>query len=178
MHSKWVFKHFEFQKKGHIPTLAMLWVLGLVTGIVLCGVSASNATNVFWDVLSTSPKPLGSLLVCLLPVSLVALLAVPSLAKLTYFLLPVLAVFHGFCGMCVYLAVGDGVWLLRPMLLFASSSVAVLVWQLIFRICAGRQLQKYICSTLLASCLIFIIDMFLISPFVGDLTKVLLEGFA
>lgn len=178
MHSKWVFKHFLFRKKTPVLSLSMLWVLGIVIGVVLCCCSASNATNAFWDVFISSSKPFGSLLVCLFPVVLVALLSVRSLAKLTYFLFPVIAIFYGFCGMSVYLAVGDGAWLLRPVVLFTASCIAVLSWQLIFRVCNERQFVRHISLALFASCLIFIIDMFLVSPFVDDLAKVLLEGFA
>ena len=178
MHSKWVFKHFSPRRKGFLSSLITLWILGILLGVALSIFAANDASKAFLGIVSASPTPYGLLLAYILPVGLAAAIFAELFVWVIYLVVPLMAVLHGFCGMTVYLIAGDAAWLLRPMFLLVGGCTSVLVWWLVFQACSGKHLHRCFRPVLLLSCIVFLIDLFFISPFVGDLTKVLLEGFA
>lgn len=178
MHIKWVFKHFRPQSKGYIYILAALWITGLILGIILSCVCSQNANSILYGAMLAEPSPLYLLCVCVLPVAFSAIAFASPLNWLAYIAVFLFAVSHSFCAATIYTAVGSAAWLLRPMLLFAASCTSVLMWWLLLQNNAGRHAGKKIRFAILMSCIVCIVDLFLISPLVGDFTKVLLEGFA
>jgi hypothetical protein len=75
--------------------------------------------------------------------------------------------------MSISIAFGSSAWIIRPLLLFSSGCSSVLMWWLVLRGNAGRNYKKHICFAFFTSCLVYVLDLFLVSPFVGDLIKVL-----
>lgn len=173
MHSKWVFKHFRAQSNKQCCLMAFLWGAGLLFGILLCILSPYETTDILYGVIGTKPSLLSLLLVCMLPVVLSAIAVCSPLFPIAYILVFLSAVSHGFCGTVIYLAVGDAAWLLRPIFLFSASCSSVLMWWLLFQANTGERLHKHIGFALCLSSLVYIIDLFLISPLVGDIAKVL-----
>ena len=173
MQSKWVFKHFRVRSNKQFCVLAILWGVGLLFGVWMCSHSPYVATAALYGVISTKPSMLSLLLVCILPVALSAIATCSMLFPVAYLLVFLSAVSHGFCGSAIHIAVGDAAWLLRPLLLFSGGCTSVLVWWLLLQGCVGSRLKKRICLAFCLSCVVYIIDLFLVSPFVGDLIKVL-----
>lgn len=178
MHTKWVFKHFHPVRDRQICIFAALWVIGLLSGVLLCDHSAYDFSVIFFGAVNTDPLPLGLFLICALPATLSALAFTFSLFPITCLIVFSIAVFQGFSGTLVYMSVGSAAWLLRPMLLFSASCTSVLMWWLLLQ-CKDRRLKyKHIRLAFVFSCITFLIDLFLVSPLVSGLAKVLLEGFA
>lgn len=173
MHSKWVFKHFRVRSNKRFCVLATLWGIGLLVGVLMCSHSPYVTTAVLYGVICSKPSALSLLLVCILPVALSAIATCSMLFPVTYLLFFLSAVSHGFCGSAIFIAVGDAAWLLRPLLLFSGGCTSVLVWWLLFQSNTGRNIRKHICLAICLSCLVYITDLFLISPLISDLIKVL-----
>ena len=173
MHSKWVFKHFRGLSNKRFCMLATLWGIGLLFGVWMCCHSPYVATAVLYGVFGTKPSILSLLLVSILPVTLSAIATRTMLFPVAYLLFFLSAVSHGFCGSAVFIAVGDAAWLLRPLLLFSGGCTSVLMWWLLFQSDTGRHIRKRICLALGLCCLVYIIDLLLVSPLIGDLIKVL-----
>ena len=178
MHTKWVFKHFRPQGTRLFSGLAALWTLGILAGIALSVFSADHTGEVFWGAMAVQPSPLTLVLVCLIPIAFTTTAFLPSCAWLSYLSLTIFATFYGFCGMSVFLAVGNAAWLVRPMFLFVTGCTSVLIWRLVIQMHFKKRFHECIKSVLLLISLVVIFDLFFISPFIGDLTNVLLEGFA
>lgn len=171
MHTKWVFKHFSARSGRQIRILAALWTMSLLTGIVLCCLSRFDAFSEFRFLFSDDPAPLSLFLVCVFPVVLIAIALTASLFGLVCLTVTMSGVSHGFCGIMIYIAQGSAAWLLRPMLLFSASFVSVLMWWLILQNETSGRLRKNIRLAGVLSCVVFVIDLFIVSPIVGDLVK-------
>ena len=171
MHPKWVFKHFwSRSRSGFFPT-AMLWMLSLLIGFLLCSQSPLDPVSAFQSVLSASSGPLGSLCVCVLPIVVMAIALLSPLFALSYLVVFLLGISHGYCGCMIYLAIGNASWLLRSLLLFSASCSSVLMWWLILQNETTHRLNKNIRFAGTLSCIFFVIDLLVISPIVGDLAK-------
>ena len=173
MHSKWVFNHLHPLKSKQIFVLVLLWGVGLLFGVLLCTLVQYDTVDVLYGAMCTKPSILGLFLVCVLPVILSAMAVCSPLFPIAYVLIPLSAVSHGFCGMVTYMAVGSASWITRPILLFAASGTTVLMWWLLLQNNTGNRLRKRICLAICLSCLVYVIDLFFVSPFAGDLIKVL-----
>lgn len=173
MHSKWVFKHFYPQTGKRDFLLILVWVIGLLVGVLLCALSPDDSAEVLSDVASVKPSTVSLFLVCVLPVVFSAIAVRFHVSPIAYFLIFLNTVSHGFCGMAINIAFGSSAWIVRPLLLFSSGCSSVLVLWLLLQKNIGRHLRKHICFALGISCLIYILDLLLVSPFVGDLIKVL-----
>ena len=173
MHSKWVFKHFRPRSGKRSTYLVLLWVIGLVLGVLLCSLTPCDTAAILFGALYTKPSVFGLLLICVLPVVLAAISVCTSLFGFSYLVVFLSAVSRGFCGTAIYMAVGNAAWLLRPLLLFSTGCTSVLMWWLLLHADTGRRLSKRIGFSLGLSCFVYIIELFLISPLVGDLAKVL-----
>lgn len=173
MHSKWVFKHFRPQESRYTFVLVLLWSIGLLLGILLCGLSPYDIVDVLYGTFYAKPSMFSLFLASILPV----LFAVASVHTSLYLIscpsVFLSALSHGFCGAAIYIAFGSAAWLLRPMVLFSAGCTSVLMWWLLFQRNTGRRMHKHICLALCLSCLVYIVDLFLVSPLVGDLIKVL-----
>ena len=173
MHSKWVFKHFRFSSSKRNIVLALLWGGGLLAGILLCVVAPFDPKSTLYDVMCASPSLLSLFLVCVLPVLVTTVAVSTSLFSIVYVLVLLSAITHSFSGTAIYLAVGNAAWIVRPMLLFSAGGTSVLMWWLLLQRSAQYRGFKPACLALCLSCLIYILDLFLLSPFVGDLSKVI-----
>lgn len=173
MHSKWVFKHFSPQTGKRIFSLVLIWGIGLLLGALLCNLVPYDCTDVLYSAVYTKPSPLILLLVCVLPVILSATVAYSPLFPIAFIFVFLSAVSHGFCGMAVNAVFGSSAWIVRLLLLFSSGCTSVLMWWLLLQSNTGRNVKKHIRFALVMSCLVYIFDLFLVSPFVGDLIKVL-----
>ena len=168
MHSKWVFKHFHTKSRGQLYTLAALWFLSLIAGILLC-VFCSNDSAYMLDS-ATAVAPLGLLFVCVVPVVFTAFTLAFSLFCFTCLTVCISGLSHGFCGFLIYIEQGNAAWLLRPLFLFSATGASVLIWWLILQNEAKRSHRKFLLAGTL-SCLIYIFDLLVVSPFAGDLVK-------
>ena len=171
MHSKWVFKHFSYCARSRILHLFALWLTGLLIGILLCSSGSLDHGAVLRSVVVGRPSPIGLLLVCVLPVALTVIALRSPLIAVLYPAVFLNAVSHSFCGSVIYIAQGSAAWLLRPMLLFPSCCATVLMWWLILQSESKYCNHKNTRFAFIASGIVYIVDLFVISPFIGDLSK-------
>lgn len=171
MHSKWVFKHFSCYARSRILLLFALWVTGLLVGILLCSFGSLDHGAVLRSVVVGRPSPIGLLLVCVLPVALTVIALQSPLIVVLYPAVFLNAVSHSFCGSAIYIAQGSAAWLLRPMLLFPSCCAAVLMWWLILQSESKYPNRKNTRLAFIISGIVYIVDLFVVSPLIGDLSK-------
>ena len=173
MHSKWVFKHSYPHASRRNFLLGSLWVVGLLIGVLLCALAPYDTGSILYGTVYTKPSLWGLFLVCVLPVAFSAIAVCSPLFLIAYVLVFLSAVSLGFCGTAIFVAVGSAAWIVRPMLLFSAGCTSVLMWWLLLKGNGRSRLKRPVCLALCLSCLVYIVDLFLISPFIGDLTKVL-----
>lgn len=171
MHAKWVFKHFQPWPGRRIRRLTALWIMGLLIGIILCNRGSFDAVRMLSGMSLASPAPPCLFLVCFLPVVLIAIALTSPFFQISYLAVFLSAVSHGFCGTLVYMAQGSAAWLLRPLLLFSASCTSVLMWWLLLQSMNKGRLYRNIRLAGALACFIYLIDLFLVSPFVSDLVK-------
>lgn len=171
MHSKWVFKHFRPRSGRQVGFLAALWMVGLFAGIALCSLGSFDSAALLRSAVSVAPTPLGLFLTCVLPIALIAIAFTSSLFGLAYITVFLCAASHGFCGIMIYFAQGSAAWLLRPMVLFSAGFTSVIMWWLILQSESKSRLHNNVRLAGVLSCFVYIIDLFVISPLVGDLLK-------
>jgi len=171
MHSKWVFNHFRTLPRHHMRLLVLLWLSGLLTGILLCCVCADDLCESSRAAMDASVSPFWLLFICILPIAAAIASVTTPLFVIGYPLVFVFAFFHGFSGIMISVGVTGGTWLLRPMILFSSCCTAVLMWWLLLRGKSGICLKKDIRLACIILCFVFLADLFIMSPFVGDLLK-------
>lgn len=173
MHSKWVFKHFRPKTSMRNFRLILIWGIGLILGVLLCDTAPYNCTEMLYETISVKPSLLSLFLICVLPVSLSAIAVCLPFFPIAYLLLFLCSVTHGFCGTVVNLTFGSSAWIIRPLILFSSGCTTVLVFWILFQSHTGRCIKKNICLALTLSFLVCILDLFLVSPFLGDLINIL-----
>ena len=171
MHLKWVFKHFAPRLRSRILPMVALWTFSLLAGILLCALSSSDLVGLFRAACTASPAPAGRLLVCTLPIAVMAAALLSPLFVLSYLAVFLCGISHGFCGFAIYIAQGNAAWLLRPMLLFSAGCSSVLMWWLILQCQIRPRLHRNIRLSAVLSCVVYCIDSFVISPLIGDLSK-------
>lgn len=171
MHSKWVFKHFRARTGRRLSSLVILWALSLVAGILICALSAHDLDAVFRFAFTASPALPGKVLVCILPVAVTAVALLSPIYVLIYPVVFFSGISRGFCGCMIYMAQGNAAWLLRPILLFYAGCWSVLMWWLILQDHTGRPIHKHIRLASILSCITCIVDLFVVSPLIGDLSK-------
>ena len=171
MHLQCVFKHFSHRERKGVFLYIIVWITSLLVGILLCSASVQSSVDLFRDLFCVSPTVFGRVTICVFPIVIAASCFFPPLFVLSYFALASSGVAYGFCGCMIYLAWGSAAWALRPLLLFSAGSSSALMWWLIItRTTRIRMLNKIRCISVL-SCVIFLIDLFVVSPIVGDLSK-------
>lgn len=171
MHLRWVFTHFQPRSCRPGRSLVMLWTLGLLIGILLSCLASYDFTETFRLLFATEPGPLQLFFVCVLPVASVAITLSSSLYVFSYIAVFFCAVSHGFCGSAIYVMLGSSAWLLRPILLFSAGCTSVLMWWLLLQNETQSRFYRNIRIAGILSCLILFIDLFIVSPFIGDLAK-------
>ena len=173
MHSRCLFKHFSTYKKLPIYILCLLWICGLLLGIMLASYQDHSLTDTLHSSMLTTPRLSSLFLVVAIPVSLIVVAVSTPLFALSYPLIFLIALCHGYSGILIYLIEGNCSWLIRPLILFSASCTSVLIWWLLFRNCNSRCSKRRSDIQLAAviSFVIFIINSFVISPFLDDLAK-------
>lgn len=173
MHLKCLFKHFSFYPRSRFYLLAALWGGGLLVGILLSPSRFFESATALLSALSVSPAPISLFLTIILPIAITAIAVSTPLFVLSYFSVFLIAICHGFCGITVFLTMSSSSWLLRPLILFSSSCISVLMWWLLLHNSHGanKNCAAEICLAGFLSCVIYIIDLFVISPFLSDLAK-------
>lgn len=171
MHSKWVFKHFSYCARSRILHLFALWLTGLLIGILLCSSGSLDYSAVLQNAVVGRPSPIGLLLVCVLPVTLTVIALQSPLIVVLYPAVFLNAVSHSFCGTAIYIAQGSAAWLLRPMLLLPSCCAAVLIWWLILQSKSKYPNRNNARLAFIISGIVYIVDLFIVSPLIGDLSK-------
>ena len=173
MHSKWVFKHFCPHSGKRNFLLFLIWVIGLLLGTLLCNFASFNCIEFLYEAVSVKPSIPGLLLVCTLPVALSSIAICSRVFLIAYLLVFLNAISLGFCGTIINISFGSSAWIIRPMLLLSSGCASVLMWWLLLQNNLEKHNRKHIRLALIISCLVCILDFLFISPFVGDLIKVL-----
>ena len=173
MHTKWVFKHFRPRAGEQNFFLILLWGIGLVLGVMMCAFAPYDILDIFLGVIYTKSTAFFLFLICILPVLFAGLSVRMPFRVLSYLPVFLIAVSRGFCGTAIYIAVGHAAWLLRSLLLFSATCTSVLMWWILLQADTGSPVSKQVRLSFCLSCLIYIIELFMISPLVGDLIKVL-----
>lgn len=171
MHAKWVFKHFSSYAQGRVLYLVMVWALSLMAGILLCASASIDPYDTIQTTFSEPPSLVGRFFICVLPVASITAVLQSPLFVLSYLVVFLCGVSHGFCGFATYIALGDAAWLLQPLLLFSTGCSSVLMWWLISQGGAKSRIHKCIRPAVILCCVIYCIDLFVVSPLVADLSK-------
>lgn len=171
MHSKWVFNHFSIRPKHHKRLLVSLWIVGLLSGMLLCAVGADRYSDIFLTAIVSRPAPLSLVLVSAIPVVLIIFSLITPLYAISYLTVFLFAFLHGFSGFLPAVCNIGGAWLLRPMFLFSASLTSVLMWWLLLSSRNQARLRTDILLISILLCVVFLVDLFVVSPFLGDLSK-------
>lgn len=105
---------------------------GMLLGIYLARFCGSSR-YILLSACATKPSAFLLLLVSVLPVVLLLLILRSRLLALSYPLIFLWSLSYGFSGMLVFHAIGEGAWLIRPLLLFSSNGISVILWWLSIR---------------------------------------------
>lgn len=171
MHSKCVFKHFNALLRLQNSLLAFFWIGGLLVGILL-GIrhSVPASVSVCASIINP-PSLLTGILITMIPVLLLVLILLTRCYFLSYPLLFVYALCHGFCGALLSYLWGSSVWLIRLMILFPAAGVSFLIWFLLQRYQqkSGSFRWLDIILTVLFLCCICIVNHFSFSPVLAAL---------
>ena len=171
MQSRCLFKHFSTHTKLPIYILCLLWICGLLLGIMLASYSDHSLTDTLHNALLTAPQFSSLFLVVAIPVSLTAVAVSTPLFALSYPLIFLIALSHGYSGISIYLIYGSCAWLIRPLILFSASCTSVLIWWLLICGCDSCNHKADVRLTTIIFSIIFIINLFVVSPLFDDLTK-------
>lgn len=151
--------------------LVSLWCLGLLFGI-LSSFACREDSYVILASIGKPASPFAVFLINGLPLAITAF----ALYRSIHFLLYPLFFLNAFCrAFCATLALmlGGGGWLIRFLFLFSGSCTSVLMWWLIF--ChineRGNRFFHDVYLVSFLSCGISLIEIFLISPLLRELSN-------
>lgn len=161
------FATVRMQCKESASLLSVLWSLGLVCGLFFVSLLDDFLFELFYDASINRPLLLGILVVTILPIAVSAIAVYCSAPLLIY----VLCILKAFCfsfGLCGVVAVfGYSGWLIRLLLLFSDSCMAILLFWLWYRVLSPNHKavlrDLLICSAIAA--IIGMVDYFLVSPY-------------
>lgn len=157
----------RFQRKGSIVILAFLWILGLVCGLYIVSAAGDSISSLMGAICYNRVSIVGLAAVLFLPLVITAIAAYFSAPALIYIFCSFKALCVGCCLYGVVLVFGYSAWLIRLLLFFSDSIIAVLILWLWYRYLylvrdtVWRDLT--ICAAVAGA--IGIIDYFLVSPY-------------
>lgn len=157
----------RIQCKESVILLSFLWLIGLVCGLYFASSLDYSLFEPFYVASYTRPSFSGILVVTILPIAVTAIAAYFSAPVLIY----TLCIFKAFSfsfGLCGVISVfGYSGWLIRLLLLFSDSCMAVLLLWLWCRILSLKHYTVHrdllICTAISAA--VGTVDYFLVSPY-------------
>ncbi len=157
----------RMQCKESVIILSFLWVMGLICGLYLVASSDSMLLEYFYAASGTRPSIAGILVVIFLPIAVSAIAAYFSAPVLIYGI----CFFKAFCfsfALCGVVSVfGYSGWLVRLLLLFSDSCMAVLLFWLWCKFLSLKRNTVHrdllICVAIAA--IVGTVDYFLVSPY-------------
>lgn len=160
------FKKYRFSyDKLNIHINVLLWVLGLLTGILLQNTCTQGA-NILFASVNAKTTFIASLVVTF-PTVICSVILAYSMTLFCYPLVFVVGLCRGFCGTLVFSSFGGSAWLIRVFLLFSAAVSSTLMWWLLIR---NKQANKrLILLTVLFSVALSLIDVYVVSPFLVNL---------
>lgn len=171
MHSKWVFNHFRFRSEIQKLPLIVLWCLSLSAGIFLCTQSTCDLETLFVSLFAASPSFWCKLLVTTFSIGVAAVGFLLPGTVLYYLAVFLNGISYGFCGCAIYMAQGSAAWLLRMLILFPARFSSLLMWWFILQHRTAKDVSKCIRFVGVLICIAFVVDMFVVSPLLGDITN-------
>jgi len=164
------FSRFVLVNRVALPVFLLVSLSGLLFGVFLAETQTS-LVHICFSELFVRPSAILLLLTILMPVAAFCLILRKQLQVLLYLIAFFWFVCHGFCGMLLYMTIGEGAWLLRCLLMFSSNAVSVFICWLFARHCEKVQLSfvRDVRLVSFLSVVVFILDIFLISPFLSHL---------
>lgn len=163
------------QCKESVIPLSCLWALGLVCGLYFVSASDIFLFELFHDASSSHPSFVGILVVTFLPIIISAIAAYFAVPLLIYALCFLKAFCFGF-GLCGIVSVfGYSGWLIRLLLLFSDSGMAVLLFCLWCRILSHNfnAVHRDFLIITAGAAVIGTVDYFLVSPYLAMLMNYL-----
>lgn len=163
-----LFRHSKLNIQPHVIILAVVWIAGVLAGFYFADMHPFLLE--FHSLSYGNTSLVVKLFILVLPLALSAL----SMKFLTPLLFIPLAFFDAFIlaysAYCVQFSFGGAGWLIRWLLLFSDSFIAVLLLLYWIRNIDGRYHgRKDFPLLLTVSCLVGCIDYYVISPFLATL---------
>lgn len=154
----WLFK---------VCLLILFWLLGLITGVFFAATASANSIQLLGDVIKSVPSLLGLIMAFCAPIVVCDIGIMTDCFPLCCSVVAVDSLCRGFCGFLVYIFCGSGAWMLRAILMFSSTTGAVLLWWVLLRYCVyGKSnFRNDACVSIIFSFLLIVVDRLLVSPF-------------
>ncbi len=161
--------------QGQLCALLSTWGMSLSTGIILAYAFSGNATLILSIALNQEFKSLTALFSLLFPTVACVVALRCSALWLCYLVVVLEGISRGFCSMLIYYGAGSASWLLRIFFLFSATISSVCMWMLLLQHMRDPKHFTWIdvYTALMSICIVLIIDIHVLSPFIADLTKYL-----
>lgn len=173
MNTRFIFNRSVAYKNTHIFVVILLWIVGLILGLFLALSVSGTPGALIKTASSAKPIPLFVFFVNSLPVVIISVVIYYRSFWISYPVVLLESVCHGFCGWLVFSEFGSGAWAVRILFLFSGSCVSVLMWWIFLRhkTYTRRSFVKDVWFVSLAASVISLIDIFVISPFLNSLSN-------
>ena len=166
------FRLYEPVRFFRVCLLIFLWLLGLIAGFWLAVNASATCHQFFVAAIATRPSKFGLLLIAVAPILLSAVGIYSDFFLINCVTVSLGSICRGFCGFLFFLFFGTGAWVLRITFMFVSTISSVLMWWMLFKYCiyGKSNILKMVCSAAIALLLFIVVDLFLISPFLFNLS--------
>ena len=173
MNTRFIFNRSVAYKNTHIFVVILLWIVGLVWGLFLALSVSSTSGSLIKIALSTKAIPLFVFFVNSLPIVIISVAIYYRSFWISYPVVLLESVCRGFCGWLIFGEFGNGAWAVRILFLFSGSCISVLMWWLFLRhkTCTRHSFVKDVWFISIAASAISLIDIFIISPFLSNLSN-------
>ena len=160
---------------SQLCALLLAWGISLSAGIILAYAFSNTAPSILSNALRRELKPVTALFSLAFPTVACAVALRCSVLWLCYPIAILEGISRGFCSMLMYYGACSASWLLRILFLFSATISSVCMWMLLLR--HMRSPKHFTWSdvyiALMTICIVLIIDIHVLSPFLLDLTKYL-----
>ena len=162
-----VLRSYERAWLYRVCILICLWLFGLITGVCFAAATSVNAVQFIVDVIKRMPSSIGLIVVSCAPIVVCAIGILTDFFPICCSAVAVDSLCRGFCGFLVYTFCGSGAWMLRAILMFSSTTGAVLLWWVLLRYCvygkSNFRNDAFVSAIVLF--LLIVVDRLLVSPF-------------